>query len=553
MPITTSRIPAKKKTQNNIVQARKKSESKQQQVLRAHEIVTPENMPDWQRTYGNAAVGEMLNRSLRSGTGSRSAGGAIVGQFGAQHSTESVAGVVQREDDFRKLSGSANEVFEVTHETDHSKGYWKPDAETENSVDPASPLKTRSNMGARSVLSSDVDRLLGTNVLARETYRTHEGRGGSESSAVQGTTVSDNNFDTPVSKDVYDAMAPTAPASFKQGRNPGEYFQASGTTFNRHDFAHPKTQKDLANLQLNDALMGQNDRHGGNIKIDDATHEARGFDNDSLDLTFRNSKSNPTLRDNPNLHTKKFLGMKKPKWMRSKAEKAAKAQAREEARAKLGNRFGKMVGLPSHIDAAAAERIRGMKSKAFMAQLTAGNPENAGRMDPEHMQELKERYSALRRYVKEGSLPASQKRPDSPTIVQPGGWNQTTYLDTLAKGRDASYVGRSVGDYNEVQQSGGRLNTPAGLMQATQTNLGPLPTSANPAWFNPGAHTGANRRGMFMRQPAPAAPMPPAALPPAAPATAPALPPPTTFAPMNGRALGTGIQARLRALQGDAQ
>lgn len=438
----------------------------------------------------------------------------------------SAAGVIQRDDEFTKMGGgSANEVYEVTHD-DTSKGYFKPDAEKVNSSQETSPLKPLSNMGARSVLSSDTDRLLGLNVLSKETYRTHEGRGGSESSAVKGTTVLDNDFNTEITKDRYDVVSQMAPASYKQKKvgAADKYYQQSGATFNRHDFSHPTTQKDLANLQLGDSIMGQMDRHGGNIKIDDETHQARGFDNDLLDITTPDTQSSSSLRSMKNLHSPTLFGKKKPKTLMSEQEKAAKVAAREAARTKLNTPGGNMLGLPSHIDEATAQRIKGMKSKAFMAQLQARNPENAARMDPAHLQELKERYSVARRYVKEGFLPANQRKPDSPQIVGNGGWNQSTYLAQVNQG-NKDYVGRSVTDYNRAQAgAGGQIDDHGLIYKATQAHLGPLPTTPPPVHAPVPAHAawgdavrpsmGAARGNFSSRTPTPP------------PVHAPALPPP---------------------------
>jgi hypothetical protein len=397
--------------------------------------------------------------------------------------------------------GSFNKVFRVLHRGGGT-GYFKPDTEREDEDNPASPIKAKSNMGARAVLSSDIDQTLGLNVLSKEKYRTLNGMSGSESSEVGGEAITSNRFENPISKAEYKANRKGGSASMykkKKGFFRNKYFQYSGTDYQRHDFTNSNTQKDLANIQFEDLLTGQRDRHGGNVKIDSNTGHAKGYDNDLMTI---NTQSN--LRGIANLHRgteqvqvpdgeggTKTVTRKK---QLSEAEQAARAEARKNARMKLGavnanlgNNF--MSGLPSHVDEATAQKVIGTKSQVFMNQLIARNPENAARMDPEHMQELKERYSATRRFVKEGFLPADQRRPDSPNIVSAaqGGWNMDTYNQQLSvrdpkRAENApNYLQRGVRQYNKLMDTGGTKVQGDMSFHAINSHLGRLPAPVPPA------------------------------------------------------------------------
>ena len=59
-----------------------------------------------------------------------------------------------------------------------------------------------------------------------------------------------------------------------------QWFANSGTEINEIDLSNPETQKGLNQLQWFDALIGNTDRHSGNILVDPATGKVVGIDND---------------------------------------------------------------------------------------------------------------------------------------------------------------------------------------------------------------------------------------------------------------------------------
>jgi hypothetical protein len=423
----------------------------------------------------------------------------------------SAAGAIQRvwwpwqKEKTKKLSGTANEVYQMQHKGG-STGYFKPDTERVDDTNKKSPLKSLSNMGARSVLSSDIDKTLGFNVLANETYRTHKGKGGSESEAVEGESLTSNHF-TPISKKQYkkevteDGEDPNG-YKVQKGLFRNKYAKLGQVSFNRHDYMHPNIQKGLSNIQLEDAITGQRDRHGGNIKINDQNHEVKAYDNDLIDIA---SPSTNSLSAIPNLHRPMeevtendgnggTRTVKRKKAL-TPGEEALRAEARKKAMTNVDSRQTNVIGhhktgLPSFIDEASAQRIAGMKSQAFIDQLTARNSQNAARMDPAHLQELKDRYSTVRRYVKGGLMPAAQKPENAPNIIRAanGGWNNETYHAQVSqydpmKADTRNYLQRSVRTYNFLAaKPGGTMNMGGATYKAEQADVSRLPMRPmNPA------------------------------------------------------------------------
>jgi hypothetical protein len=348
--------------------------------------------------------------------------------------------------------GSANPVYLAEH-ADKSKGYLKPE--------------TGRNSAARSVVSSRLDKLLGTRALSTESYADYgEGLRGSESSAVPGKPVSENEFKTKASDEEVNEvsmgghMEMLDPARYKV--TPKGVFKKSATKYNRHDFMHPETQRSLSNIQLQDAITGQADRHSGNIKIDPKTHTAMGYDNDDVD--FVHTGDTDALS--------RIQGLSKSATGEVPANREG---AREAALKSVNKQFGKHVGLPSHIDAETAKSMLKLKSSQMIADLKEGGSQ--GGLSDEQLEELRLRYSSVRRYVKagmakaggnvEGIAPEKMAKWGSdayqrtvmrgtggkiPNIVERGNWDRSTYDAQMTAptlhGQTSSYLQRSVRDYN---------------------------------------------------------------------------------------------------------
>ena len=444
----------------------------------------------------------------------------------SQPSTTAPAGAVQRfwlpgqKRKMEKLGGSMNTVYRVKHREGNT-GYLKPNSED----DPT--------MGARAVLSSDIDQSMGLNALSRETYQNYgNGKEGTESSEVRGDEIHTNEYNTRISKAEYKAGMYDEANKYKEKRSGPfglrkKYYKLSATNYKRHDFADPATQKSLSNIQLEDAITGQMDRHGGNMKINPVTHEAKGYDNDLMEISRSNKLSS-------------MAGLQKPTGVGalSAEQEATRQNKRSEALKAVNKHWGKQVGLPSHMDRAAADKLVSTKSSAFIADLQNRNSENMDRLSPGTIEELKNRYSSVRRYAKAGmasaglvnnpakaakwSSPAYQDTVKKgagmvPKIINNGGWNQNTYNEQVSKyaGKKnsdyQSYLQRGVLNYNSLINQGGTASDGDMIHRAENASAGPMPA---PAMQGP--------------PPEPAAAPPPAAAA-AAPTVAP--PPPTAVAP----------------------
>lgn len=463
------------------------------QFLEAPQTLRPENILAAQQQVGNNVV----QRSLEGNTIQR------VGE------------------EFENLGGgSANQVYRVTRPNGGETGYFKPNT----AHDP--------QMGARSVMSSDIDQSLGLNVLAKETYKrytgaqlgTPEAKEGTESSHVEGRPLLEYKFDQEINKETHDAYAEMSPAMVKQKTVEGEqkYYKQTGTDFMRHNFANPQTQKDMANIHLQDAITGQNDRHGGNIRIDPNTGQARGYDSDLMSPLQNIGED--SLSAIPNLRKPKGRFAK----LKANFSKKARRQAQVQALKKIDTPTDKYLGLPSHIDQASAQKLAGTKSSAFIEDLQARNPENIARMSPEQIEELRNRYSSVRRYAKVGlaaqhpELIADEKKRAKwsspkyqqtvregagmlPTIVNQ--WGAESYNQQMAQNnpnlrpgeigkREFSYLQRGVKNYNDAV-GGADGNT------AENAAAGPLPTQiAHPIPALPPVpgRNRANRHGINLGQ-----------------------------------------------------
>jgi len=427
-----------------------------------------------------------------------------VGNQVVQRTLDSQPGTIQRDDDvFEPLGGgSINPVTRVTHEAG-DVGYFKPENPEE------------AGMGTRSVLSSTIDQALGHNLLARESHKEYtrgqlkqqpaegpaspefqaERVSGTESGEVSGVAGIKHMFDQEITEKEFEAVRKESPSDYgnrvksdKVG-NETKYYKKSGTRQNRQNYANPQTQKDLSNIQLQDAITGQHDRHAGNL-IFQAGGGARGIDNDKM------ISKNPEVSTIEGLHDKptRKAPPEMTRWGKFKnwitrgsfdrkrqaaadSEYAAaiekKKTAREQALGKMSSLTDNYAGMPTHMDEASVRTLVGTKSSQFMESIRAQNPENFERLPDAQKQELKARYSQVRRFAKVGAADANLSGLDPakaekwraqkstvmkgagrlPTIVGAGGWGAKTYNAQMSEksgwgGRQKTYLKRNVEDFN---------------------------------------------------------------------------------------------------------
>lgn len=170
----------------------------------------------------------------------------------------------------------------------------------------------QSNLIARSVANTRLDQRLGLDTIAHEYEGKHNGQRGVVSAKTHGAAAGDIE----------------------------------------HDYSNPETQRSLANLQAFDYLSNQQDRHDGNIFIDQQSGAAKGIDND---LSFGKN----TTRNND-----------------------------------------KHKGLPSQVDAAMADRITGMTAQE-MYELTSGEDGDYQHLSEEERQAAAGRLQTLQEHIAE--------------------------------------------------------------------------------------------------------------------------------------------------------
>lgn len=252
-----------------------------------------------------------------------------------------------------------------------NKGFFKGEGEWADpmlavSSKPRELSEQESHLGVRAVLSSKIDKLLGTDVLTDEAYAEHGGQSGTVSSLAKGEALRTD-------KDEGAKMA-----------------------FSALDGRDANYQQSMWDLQLNDFLSGQVDRHGGNIFYDDETGRVRGIDND---LAF-GDQFNETI------------GQPKGKFMDNSKHIRA---------------------LPHMIDAGTADAVMGLDDDAYLDMLL-GKSTDRQQLDPEEAIQAYERMQDLKLHIQ-----AIRDGEGEGQIVEE--WNADTYAEAMQHGEyDSSYL-----------------------------------------------------------------------------------------------------------------
>lgn len=134
--------------------------------------------------------------------------------------------------------------------------------------------------GSRAVASSRLDEVLGTNILTKTVFAQR---------------IKNNKMTRGTSAEL-------AKGSSIQQTHTYEEFRKF-TTYDEFDYSNGAVQRQLATLQLLDAITGQSDRHAENFLIDRETHTVSGIDNDISFGQKKTEVSGPMAEDD------KFQGM----------------------------------------------------------------------------------------------------------------------------------------------------------------------------------------------------------------------------------------------------
>jgi hypothetical protein len=195
-------------------------------------------------------------------------------------------------------------------------------------------------------------------------------------------------------------MADIAKASQLVERD-GKYYDISSMVYQWVNFQDPRIQKGLSDLQLFDAISGQQDRHAGNIFINPETGEVSGIDDD---LSF--GRGTPV---------------------------ADQAEAR-----------GKYVGLPALVDQKTAERILALDPTNLPEKLYKRVTDSEA-LTQKEIEDAVLRFDGVRQYLrrlqKEGKLVGQNETS----------WGDATYQQAL-QDPTSSYLKRQAADLEDALQ-----------------------------------------------------------------------------------------------------
>ncbi|MGY6502406.1 MAG: hypothetical protein ACXIVQ_16090 [Acidimicrobiales bacterium] len=258
---------------------------------------------------------------------------------------------------------SANQVFKAPYDAAHGMGteaYFKADGDM-------APAKS-------AVGASRLAKGLGWGNLIPETrFATHDLPQPDGTTAPTLGAVSKGATGVPLAKNVFDTFAgPAAPgqttSSSYEVRN-GTAFSMTGNEFSDVDLSAPNTQKQLNQLQWFDALIGNSDRHGGNILVDPATGDVSGIDND---LSFGHDDAIQSHKSNGQVSPEFSSG-----W------------------------DGKYLGLPSQIDKETAKALKGLDKKKLKAMLNPKGEADAQKFSKEELAATTSRLKAIKAAIKD--------------------------------------------------------------------------------------------------------------------------------------------------------
>lgn len=277
--------------------------------------------------------------------------------------------------------GTANAVDKVTYDTpigdsQTRSGYFKA-----NNKEAGGKLGT---MSSRAVASSNLAKALGLDVIADEQFAEVDGKTGSVSADVgDATPLKKDVFEEEISKE---RAEPLIEMGHQIKKRDDKYFMHSGEDYQDVDYSRPETQRGLFDLQAFDAIVGQSDRHGGNIMVDNKSGKVTGIDNDLAMTAGENVKMS--------------------------------GDAGEDV-GKLDQKWGKYRGLPSMMDKQTAKKIKKFDFSRKNLRRVLDDPslpEEHRLTDADYMQ-LKQRGRAMQAHVK--GLKKSGGLVDT--------WDDTTY------------------------------------------------------------------------------------------------------------------------------
>lgn len=222
----------------------------------------------------------------------------------------------------QSLGGTtANEVYKTSYKKGKSfagkgaqDGYFKEDTRDTTAKYAVGASSLAKGMGLGSLIP---ETKFATHDLTDRKGNLRQGVTGAVSKGATGEALMDNVYDTDKTDEF---LAGTAGkddderaqmANFAGLKNVGgRWMGHSGDEINDMDLSDPAIQKGLNDLQWFDALIGNADRHGGNILIDQQSGQVTGIDNDlSFGMGELAKMGNKTSEDFEKGASAKYLGL----------------------------------------------------------------------------------------------------------------------------------------------------------------------------------------------------------------------------------------------------
>jgi len=333
--------------------------------------------------------------------------------------------------------GSAHTVHKIDLKSKRedgasNQGFFKADPEIEKAkVGSAAEIgqtKGDSHMAARAVASTRLDRALGTNVLSDDRFaeaRVGESKGIFSKASKESGLISMDAGGQGVMEPVWSSMSQEEIGSKGQRaiangltnktvreRDSG-YELDVGFEYNDINYSDANTQRGLADLQLQDFLTGQVDRHSGNMKfLEDGS--VVGIDND---MAF----GTKDLRDSEEVG---FRGI------------GSMVTEEHEGKSRLA--------LPSQIDARTGDSVVGMSEEQFRATL-GGKEDDPSHLSREEIEQAVGRFLELQMHVE-------QLAKDDALIKE---WTPETYEAATAEDAPDSYLKERAGALEDARSDEG--------------------------------------------------------------------------------------------------
>ena len=260
---------------------------------------------------------------------------------------------------------TANEVFKVQYDKKHAmggetSGFFKPDGDM-------APAKY-------GVAASRLAKGMGWDSLIPETqHATHN--------------VMDNGVMTEKKGAVSKAVQNSVPLNTVVKEPVQGFRQVVGDEVSDVDLKGSNTQKQLNQLQWFDALIGNSDRHGGNVMVNPGTGDVSGIDND---LSFGHDDA-----------------------IYAKGNKAAEKAFTDG----WGGRDEKYLGLPGQLDESTAAQLLKLNPKKLKKMLNPKGTKKEEKLNKEELQASYDRLAKIQEAV-------GDKKKSGSLVKQ---WDDTTY------------------------------------------------------------------------------------------------------------------------------